>query len=51
MTLVAASKGIKLVCSRFPQVKVITTEIDEGIDEQGVVLPGIGNFGDLSLLA
>ena len=27
-------------------LEVITTEIDEGIDENGTVLPGIGNFGD-----
>ena len=26
--------------------QVITTEIDEGLDGNGTVLPGIGNFGD-----
>jgi len=46
ITIIAASKGISLVCKKFPGVKVITTEIDEGIDENGTVLPGIGNFGD-----
>lgn len=46
ITIIAAAKGINLVCSRFPGVKVITTEIDEGMDDNGIVLPGIGNFGD-----
>ena len=26
--------------------QVITTEIDEGMDDNGIVLPGIGNFGE-----
>jgi len=46
ITLIAAPEGIHLVCKKFPGVKVITTEIDEGVDGSGTVLPGIGNFGD-----
>ena len=29
--------------------QVITTEIDEGMDDNGIVLPGIGNFGEACL--
>ncbi|CAE7629712.1 UKL2, partial [Symbiodinium pilosum] len=46
ITLIAAPEGIHHVCKKFPAVKVITTEIDEGVDGAGTVLPGIGNFGD-----
>jgi hypothetical protein len=28
------------------QVRVITSEIDWGLDDEGQVLPGIGEFGD-----
>jgi len=46
ITLIAAPEGIQRVCKKFPGVKVITTEIDDGVDGNGTVIPGIGNFGD-----
>jgi len=36
----------KLGPSHFRCAQVITTEIDEGMDDNGIVLPGIGNFGE-----
>ena len=35
-----------LVLTQFDFLQVITTEIDEGMDDNGIVLPGIGNFGE-----
>jgi hypothetical protein len=29
----------------FPKVKIITTEIDDRLNEKLYVVPGIGNFG------
>lgn len=40
LTLIAAPEGIHRVCSTFPQVKVITSEIDEGIGQNFQVIPG-----------
>ena len=43
LSLIAAPEGIHKVCGRFPRAKVITTEIDERVDELGgtfQVLPG-----------
>jgi uridine kinase len=35
-----------VLCRKFPRLKVITSEIDEGIDPDFKVVPGVGNFGD-----
>ena len=40
LTLIAAPEGIHKVCLQFPQVTVITSEIDEKVDEQYRVIPG-----------
>ncbi len=46
LCIIAAPPGIHRVCRAFPGVKVITTEIDSGIDENWAVVPGVGEFGD-----
>lgn len=46
LTLVAAPEGIHALCRRFPGMKVITSEIDEKIDHNFRVVPGVGEFGD-----
>lgn len=41
LSLIAAPEGIHMVCKKFPRVKVITSEIDEGIDDSTFqVVPG-----------
>jgi hypothetical protein len=40
LTLIAAPEGIHRVCGTFPQVKIITSEIDQGIGENFEVIPG-----------
>jgi uridine kinase len=46
LSLIAAPRGIHTVCEAFPKIKVITSEIDEGLDDDGYVRPGCGDFGD-----
>eukprot|EP00884_Botryococcus_braunii_P007943 jgi/Botrbrau1/1714/Bobra.116_2s0056.1 len=47
LTLIAAPEGIHNICGRFPRLKLITSEIDEGVDEHMLqVVPGVGEFGD-----
>jgi uridine kinase len=41
-----APEGIHCVCKRFPQLKVVTSEIEEGLNDQFHVVPGLGQFGD-----
>jgi uracil phosphoribosyltransferase len=38
--------GVKTLLGAFPKVHVLTTAIDERIDELFHIRPGVGNFGD-----
>lgn len=40
LTLIAAPEGIKKLCSDFPEICVITSEVDEKVDEHSRVVPG-----------
>jgi hypothetical protein len=46
LTLIAAPQGIAKVCERYPHLVVVTSEVDVGLSDAHVVLPGIGEFGD-----
>ena len=51
LSLIAAPEGIHMVCKKFPRVKVITSEIDEGIDESTFqVIPGELRCGQCALM-
>lgn len=45
LSLIAAPEGINKICSEFPRVKVITSEIDDRVGEDFQVVPGVGEFG------
>jgi len=45
-TLISAPEGVHNICQTYPEMRVITSEIDSGLDSNGRVLPGVGNFGD-----
>lgn len=44
--LVAAPEGLAHFHARHPEVPVFTAAIDERLDEQGYILPGLGDAGD-----
>ncbi|EFJ49721.1 hypothetical protein VOLCADRAFT_104172 [Volvox carteri f. nagariensis] len=48
LTIIAAPEGIVKVCSTFPSVKLLTSEIDDCVDprENFALVPGAGNYGD-----
>lgn len=46
MCLVAAPEGVKAVNEAHPDVKIYTAGMDEGLNEQGYILPGLGDAGD-----
>ncbi|KAL6770595.1 hypothetical protein ACKKBF_B31885 [Auxenochlorella protothecoides x Auxenochlorella symbiontica] len=45
LNLVAAPEGVHRICRAFPRLKLVTSEIDEGL-EAFAVIPGVGEFGD-----
>ncbi|KAL4430783.1 hypothetical protein ABPG75_006039 [Micractinium tetrahymenae] len=50
LTVIAAPEGIHRICGSYPRVKVLTSEIDEGLEDFHIV-PGVGEWGDRSLAA
>ena len=46
LTLVAAPEGLKKVFASHPDVKIFTASIDDHLDENGYILPGLGDAGD-----
>ncbi|KAA0036104.1 hypothetical protein IC582_013797 [Cucumis melo] len=46
LNLISAPEGIHCVCKRFPSLKIVTSEIDVGLDDSYRVIPGLGEFGD-----
>lgn len=46
LSMVAAPEAIHKLCSTFPHMKVLTSEIDRGLDEHYRIVPGIGEFGE-----
>ncbi|KAH8965611.1 hypothetical protein BDL97_04G126400 [Sphagnum fallax] len=46
LNLISAPEGIHVVCKRFPLLKIVTSEIDAGLNAEFRVVPGMGGFGD-----
>ena len=44
--LIAAPEGLERVRGMHPDVPIWTAAIDEGLDEHGFILPGLGDAGD-----
>jgi uridine kinase len=44
--LIQAPKGVHVVCKSFPRIKIVTSEIEIGLNEDFRVIPGMGEFGD-----
>ncbi|MGE0552723.1 MAG: uracil phosphoribosyltransferase [Gemmatimonadales bacterium] len=46
LCLVAAPEGVEAMRSRHPDVPVYTAALDRQLNEQGYILPGLGDAGD-----
>ncbi|KAK4493155.1 hypothetical protein RD792_017990, partial [Penstemon davidsonii] len=46
LNLISAPQGVHVVCKRFPRLKIVTSEIEIGLNEDYRVIPGMGEFGD-----
>ncbi|KAM0995684.1 hypothetical protein ACFX13_005835 [Malus domestica] len=46
LNLISAPQGVHMVCKRFPRIKIVTSEIETGLNEDFRVVPGMGEFGD-----
>ena len=46
LVLVAAPEGVKLVNEAHPDVKIYTAALDSHLNENGYIIPGLGDAGD-----
>lgn len=46
LVLVAAPEGLERVVSAYPEVDIYVASIDQCLNEQGYILPGLGDAGD-----
>ena len=46
MVLIAAPEGLKAVMDVHPDVDVYTASVDEKLNENGYIVPGLGDAGD-----
>jgi len=46
LSVVSTPDGIEKLTSAHPYVRVVTAAIDQGLDANAYILPGLGDFGD-----
>ncbi|WP_024962687.1 uracil phosphoribosyltransferase [Campylobacter ureolyticus] len=46
ISIIAAPEGLKKFSEKFPDVNVYVSAIDEGLNEKGYIVPGLGDAGD-----
>jgi uracil phosphoribosyltransferase len=46
INLLTVAEGISAVCRRHPRVRIVTSSIEELLNENAFMVPGIGDFGD-----
>ena len=46
LCLLAAPEGIKRMQEAHPDVPIVTASVDERLNEQGYIVPGLGDAGD-----
>lgn len=46
ISLISAPAGIERIQKAYPKVKIVTSQIDEKLNERGYIVPGLGDAGD-----
>jgi len=46
IAIIAAPEGITRVLEDHPDVRIVVSSIDRGLDENGFIVPGLGDAGD-----
>ncbi|GAA5872164.1 hypothetical protein JCM1840_006340 [Sporobolomyces johnsonii] len=46
LNLVASPEGLETMYAAYPGVKIVTAWVDESLNEQKYIVPGLGDFGD-----
>jgi uracil phosphoribosyltransferase len=46
IAIIAAPEGIERVLADHPDVRIVVSSIDRGLNEHGFIVPGLGDAGD-----
>jgi len=46
LNIVASPEGLEAYHKEFSEINIVTVEVDEGLSPTGMLLPGVGDFGD-----
>lgn len=46
ISIIAAPEGLKTLAAAHPDVLSLTCAVDEGLNDRGFIVPGLGDFGD-----
>ena len=46
VAIVSAPEGVATLQNAHPDVDIVTASVDEGLNEQRYIVPGLGDFGD-----
>lgn len=46
ISFIASPEGLTYLQSQYPEVNVVVAQVDEGLDVQKRIIPGLGDFGD-----
>lgn len=44
--VVASPEGLEAIQARYPEVQIVAGAIDEGLNKEKYIMPGLGDFGD-----
>jgi len=44
--MICAPEGLKAMAESYPQIKIVTATIDERLNEEKFIVPGLGDYGD-----
>ena len=45
LSLISAPEGLHSLSAAFPDIKIVTSAVDDGLDAGMCILPGMGDFG------
>jgi len=46
VSLIAAPEGVRMFAEQHPDVRIYTASLDQGLDENAYIVPGLGDAGD-----
>ncbi len=46
VSILSSPQGISLLTKDFPDLRIVTAKIDEGLNNKGYIVPGLGDAGD-----